>query len=384
MRKAAILLSAMFGASLLFAGATLEATSASQVTLCTILEDGKTQTVTVSERAATRLESQGAWEGACQLERAARLEGRVTDLAGHPLRGVCVNVLSNDNASNVTKTNRSGSYRIYVPFGGEARLLFNDLNVARQFEPQEAFDKCFEAPLRDYVPEYYQDVPGPGHDFRDAEPIPIAEGGRVTGLDAALARFGTISGRVTDETTGLPLENICVSTELLPTEIATVTGTDGTYTVPNVVPGTAHLIFGSECGPPTPGRTTYFPEWYNNKPDEASADPINVGDGENVTINEAALRRRGSISGFVTDAETGLPIDGTIVVVYDHSTQDVVRVVQIFSTDGSYSAGVDASGEYDVEFGAFGYIGELYDDNPVTVTVGTDTPGINGALTPEP
>ena len=58
-----------------------------------------------------------------------------------------------------------------------------------------------------YVTEYYDDQPS----LELADDVPVAQGENVTGIDAQLARTGTIRGTVTDEQ-GQPVPGIFIDT----------------------------------------------------------------------------------------------------------------------------------------------------------------------------
>lgn len=101
----------------------------------------------------------------------------------------------------------------------------------------------------------------------------------------------------------------------------------------------------------------------------------------------------GSISGTVTDAVSGAPIVDEFVSVYDATGEFVTYGVT--SSTGFYQT-VDGlgTGTYYAFAGAANYLGELYNNIPcasgcdpttgtaISVTDGTNTPGINFALTP--
>ena len=62
------------------------------VALCEVLPNGRAVNLTVPQRAAWPLIRTGVWEGSCALRHAASLQGRVLDVNGRPVAGVCVEV----------------------------------------------------------------------------------------------------------------------------------------------------------------------------------------------------------------------------------------------------------------------------------------------------
>src|SRR5262249_3512993 len=95
------------------------------------------------------------------------------------------------------------------------------------------------------------------------------------------------------------------------------------------------------------------------------------------------------IEGRVTSAATGAGISGATVLAYDASGNFVSATGA--ASDGSYSLAGLASGTYRIEFegpsGSGSYQFQFYDNrtslataDPVTVTAGQPTTGINAAL----
>jgi protocatechuate 3,4-dioxygenase beta subunit len=181
--------------------------------------------------------------------------------------------------------------------------------------------------------------------------------------ELSLAQFGSISGRVTDEGTGLPL----VTAQITITGIYGVwyTDTSGYYWCDSLPPGW-YLVNAQKEG--------YVPETY--------PDSVIVIAGQNTPHIDFALTASGeygSISGQVTDEETGLPIImahllaiGLDNFCYGEAWSD---------TGGYYAIQNMCPGFYQVSANKTGYIPETYPDS-VMVIAGEDTPNIDFALTP--
>ena len=128
-----------------------------------------------------------------------------------------------------------------------------------------------------------------------------------------------LPGTVTDAETGEALSGISVEVYDATTYSSVsygYTGTDGTYTAGRLQSGSYKVQFHAYNG-------INFSEWYDDKADFYTADLVWLTAPSNTTVN-AALGRGGSISGTVTDAETGEPLSGISVDVYDATTYNYV------------------------------------------------------------
>ena len=70
-------------------------------------------------------------------------------------------------------------------------------------------------------------------------------GAQTTG---ALAKTGTITGRVTDEDSGEPVSDVYITVGWQDSQLAAITDADGRYTVPNVPAGEPAPVFGFHEG----------------------------------------------------------------------------------------------------------------------------------------
>jgi hypothetical protein len=208
-----------------------------------------------------------------------------------------------------------------------------------------------------YVPETYPDS------------VPVIAGQNTPHIDFALTasgEYGSISGQVTDEETGLPIvmarvlaigvDNWCYG------EAWSDTG--GFYAIQNLCPG-LYQVSASKIG--------YIPETY--------PDSVAVTAGEDTPNIDFALTpggAMGSISGTVTDEETGLPLPMAHVLAYD-STFCVGDAWT--DTAGYYLIQNLVASQYMVAVHKDGYEDEVYPES-VTVEEGQNTPDIDFALTP--
>ncbi len=171
----------------------------------------------------------------------------------------------------------SGSYRIH--FGGDA----------------------------DHLEEWHHDAAS----FGAATTLTVTNNG-ITTANESLAPYGTLSGTVTDAVTGLPIEGAWVNLYDSSGNHKGSTGTNvnGYYKFEDLAPGSYRVRF--DCG-------NYSFEWHHNAATFGTATAVTVNPGATTTVNEDLVYANGTLSGTVTDAVTGLPIEGIAVEIYDLS-----------------------------------------------------------------
>lgn len=157
---------------------------------------------------------------------------------------------------------------------------------------------------------------------------------------AGATHAGSISGTVTAAEDGQPLPGICVSVTYPDGYYVASTRTDaaGHYIV-DVPPG-QHKVYFYDCF-----GGDRLPEWYDDKPDLASADPVSVQTGVDTPGINAALVRGGAISGTITD-EAGFRIYAC-VDAYDAATGEWVGSASSWN-DGNYVIRRLHTGQYKV------------------------------------
>jgi hypothetical protein len=234
--------------------------------------------------------------------------------------------------------------------------------------------------MHKYVGAWYLNKP----DEASADVVSVPLATTTSRIDASLAVGGTISGTVTDASTGLPLAEMCVSVTG-PTSVfgSELTAADGTYRFGGLGTGDYEVEF-SDCD-----AGVYATEWYDAKADQTSANAVHVVVGYDTPGIDAALGKGSAITGTVTDAATGTPLDGVCVSVVSPSTGQTVAFAET-GPDGGYSAAPLFAGSYKVAFDDCGsgvYATEWYDNkltflsaDAVSVVAGHDTGGIDVGL----
>ncbi len=203
---------------------------------------------------------------------------------------------------------------------------------------------------------------------------------------------GIIAGKVTDDSTGKPIAGVHIlfsplkpvtnATIVMP---STVTDSLGAYTMKLDTGAYKLRAEPAPWMPPSP--PPYVGEWYNNKKDFQSADPVQVTANAPTEANFGLARvliptvPKGVITGKIVDATTGGPIAGIIVRSF-RKLNSVANAMPMAVTDslGVYAMKVD-TGTYllrteSLRMSPIDYIMEWYDNvtdasKATPVTVGT-------------
>jgi hypothetical protein len=297
----------------------------------------------------------------------ATMAGTVTaQQGGAPLENVTVQALPLGDlfALAVAQTDSSGEYAI-------SGLASQDYQVV--FYPEDS--------PSNYLAQLYDGQSGfPG------DPVTVTPDG-VSGIDAALVRGGRIEGTVVGPG-GQPVEFAGVVA--LPasgsyTFGAGATDASGDYSI--VVPAGSHAVFVS-------ADSGLISEYYDDQPDFASADAVQVTAPDTTSGIDFQLAESGHITGRVTDSVSDAPIENARVTAY---TSDGIFVTSaLTNAAGDYDLDANLrSGQYKVGFegparelgGSPGYIGVFYSNkstigaaNAVSVTAGETTAGIDQQL----
>jgi hypothetical protein len=148
----------------------------------------------------------------------------------------------------------------------------------------------------------------------------LAAGDQVSAPKIRLDKAGTITGKVTDATTGAPLPYSCVWIAALSAgyggsgDCPASAGTDGTYTIPGVGPYAWPVEFA---------RGRYQWRWSGNAINRRTATPVTVKAGRTVTSNIKLRTGGGTLTGIIRDA-SGQPVSAT-VVAYDVLSGEAVQ-----------------------------------------------------------
>jgi len=182
----------------------------------------------------------------------------------------------------------------------------------------------------------------------------------------AVAGVGGIAGQVVDARTGEPIANALVVAHNRQGTGQARTDDHGRYVVENLEPG-RYRVAAKARG--------YMPSEYPG--------PVVVEQGRVTPDINFRLRlshpELGAIAGRVTDALTGEPVRGALVV----AAHGHIRYKARTDARGRYVIRRVLPGQYDVGCKARHYVAERY-PRPVPVEAGQVTSGIDFALTPKP
>lgn len=246
-----------------------------------------------------------------------------------------------------------------------------------------------------YLNELFDNVPcGAGCVPATGAPVGVLAGVTTTGINFALDPGGRVTGVITDQGTGTPLQSVTV-------QVFDVAGrfvSSGFSNAAGVYVSGAGLPAGTYYARTANGQG-YIDELYDDTPCPVGGCPVTGGQafvvaagGTTSGIN-FALEAGGRVSGLVTDAITGAPIGNVGVTILDATG----RVVASGTTNafGHYTtqAGLPTGAVYYARTAnGLGYINELYGGviclgnclvttgTPFAVTSPATTSGINFQL----
>jgi hypothetical protein len=199
-----------------------------------------------------------------------------------------------------------------------------------------------------------------------------------------------IKGKVTSAASKAGIEGIevCASREAV--YECVLTDATGDYDLENLAGGEYRVSFYV----PFESALNYLGQYYNDKPTYETATPIDVSSGATVNGIDAALQTGGQVKGTVTDAGTKAPIAGIEACAYVAGEEEYVSRCAATNASGEYDIAALPSGSYTVEFfepfeSKLNYLPQYYNGkptageaNPVSVTAGVTTSGIDAALHP--
>lgn len=243
---------------------------------------------------------------------------------------------------------------------------------------------CGSPPVQIYVREFWNDTPF----LNNATRITLTSSTPdLAGIDFSLEEGVLISGTVTDEITGLPIETIAVFVD--PNYSAgDCTRTGGYYqlVVPYNTDVTLHSGGYPDCGVPH----DYLLEYWDNAEDPSSATVLNSSGPDIPNIN-FALTASNTISGTVRNGDGTAPLSDAYVCVQEYSSEQWYGCWDV-NPDGTYVIGGMPPGIYRAESGGPNLARELYNElpyygdhnnaTPISITTLSDTPGIDFTLEP--
>jgi hypothetical protein len=263
-----------------------------------------------------------------------------------------------------TKSNSAGWYELRGLSGGEYLVEFSSLG-----------------PGLEYATQFYDKKPSPLY----AEPVTVTEGKFTSGIEGALEKAGDASGKVTSAETGKPLKGVdaCYYDFAEFLVGCEPTNEKGEYKTPPIAYGEYRVLFAS---PPESGLN-YAMQFYGGVASINDSPRITIEAGKLTTGIDAQMASGGSITGDVTDADSGKGLEGALVCALPGFGE--VGVCTTTDASGHYTIdGLDAI-KYQVLFEAKGYKWQYYEDVPqlsearsIAVSEGAVSGGVDAAMQP--
>ncbi|MGV8040769.1 MAG: carboxypeptidase regulatory-like domain-containing protein [Thermoanaerobaculaceae bacterium] len=230
-----------------------------------------------------------------------------------------------------------------------------------------------------YLDELYDNFPCPsGCDPRTGTPVLVAADARTEGIDFALDQGAWIAGKVTGVDSGAPLPGVAVEVFDAAGDTVSTSYTDetGHYAAFGLGTGSYFVRAGAWQNYEPP----YAPQLYSGILCEEGCDvltgtPVPVVIGLPTGGIDFALTPRGSVTGTVTDAASGLPIAGA--TVYVRTAWLWNQFYTTTNSNGQYRVSNIPSGTVSVLVEDWRFRDELYDNIPceqLSCSLGDGTP----------
>jgi hypothetical protein len=152
-----------------------------------------------------------------------------------------------------------------------------------------------------------------------------------------------ISGTVSDAATASGLANVTVSAydTASTSSFSTTTAAGGTYSL-SVPAGTYLVAFQDYSG-------GHLVQWWNDQPDQNSANPVTVTPGATTAGIDGALTEGGSIAGTVTNSSSQ-PLAGVCATIYSAANDLYANAGGCSDSAGRYQTTGVPAGSYTVLF----------------------------------
>jgi protocatechuate 3,4-dioxygenase beta subunit/subtilase family serine protease len=294
-----------------------------------------------------------------QLTLGGSIAGTVTDGAGEPIPNVYVELSDDQWYAGGTSTDGQGAYRFAGLEGGSYRVSFS--------------------PPAPHLREWFDDKP----DYASADAVAVVVEQATENVDAQLALGGSLSGTVANATNA-PIPGVLVSlyNEAGGRVGTQYTGASGGYRFTGLTGGSYRVGFDSS-------GTPYLSEWYPDRTDLGTAEPVTVAEEQETAGIDAQLALGGSVSGFVANA-AGDPLENVTVRLYDLLGNQVNFAQTAIA--GTYTMQRVEAGTYTVYFEPWennsSYLSEWYDDKPdrgladsLTISLAQLSLNLNAVLT---
>ncbi|MBJ6725342.1 carboxypeptidase regulatory-like domain-containing protein [Geomesophilobacter sediminis] len=289
------------------------------------------------------------------LQKGGSVSGTITAGTGGAITSATVTVYDADSGSYVTSTGTDSSGRYSIS------------GLSGRFK--------IEAFASGYLAQWYG-----GTSQAAASVVAVVPGGAVTGIDVALARGGSITGKITDRATGagIPYASATAYDASTGQYVGSAgAGADGTYTIPGLASGSYQVSYSA---------SGYIGQWSGGAGNQTSAATVAVTAPNTTSGVNAALLVGASITGTVTDKGTGTGLAWISVIAVDVATSNWGRSTYTDSS-GNYTISGLPNGNYRIRFSGTDYTAQWYNAKAgygtadvVAAAAGVPVSGIDAAL----
>jgi hypothetical protein len=280
-----------------------------------------------------------------EMQPGGRISGTVfqeqtsTGIGGIP---VCAAALDGSE-SRCTTTENNGEYTLAGLPAGDYRVHFSHA-------------ESLPGGAARWMSQYYDEA----DTAAEADPVQVSLGDTTAGIDAHLREGGRIEGQVTAAATGKPVAGVGVCLQPLDPEVEAgegceFTGSDGTYTLEGIAAGEYVVAFIPGFMAPVPSKLAR--RFYDEADRRGDATPISVAEGTAYPGIDAQLVVGGQISGRVTEAGSGEPLEGVMACAYEAGSEGALECASS-NAHGEYTIARLPTGTYKVEFSARYYESE--------------------------
>ncbi len=306
------------------------------------------------------------------------------DIALEPVGSISGTVYQSDNTTPIEGANISVyDYGTWISAGtatSQADGSYSVVNLA-----SGDYWLMVEVPGTFFVGEIYDDTLY----YDEQARVKVIAPNNTLNINFQLSKGGTLSGLVTDEANGVPIQRIWMHALDLSNGrwvgFKYPTDQDGSYKL-GPLPAGNYVVWAHTA------QTGYVPEVYDNITGKAwnLGTPVAVESLQDAPNINFALAIGGTISGHVYESDNTTPIANLYVRALDATTKYFFSDVRT-DADGHYTLNGLATGSYlvgtRVSNTGLNYVDEWYDNvyntdeaTPVSVTVPDDTPNINFIL----
>ncbi len=302
-----------------------------------------------------------------QLQKGGAISGVARDAeTGQPVSGVSACAYNAFGESEVcASTGAGGAYGLYGVAVGNATVGFDTIHATGAYFSQY-FDEANAA--------------------AEAREVPVEVGHTTTAVNASLLANahpgdGAIAGTVTDALSSAPIVGVEVCAYDAASEgffgECTLSAAGGRYFLSGLPSGDYELEFSS----PPNGSVSYVSKLYEE------GRPVNVATDAVAAGRDARLVAGARVTGTVTNAATGRPVQGVGACAEDEERE--VAVCAPSTASGSYAITGVPAGSYKVAFYAAGagFANQYYDEadtpasaEPIALSGGETVGGIDARL----